>query len=100
MGVGAMELFGNKLIGGAVEGQYGLKDDDDLIKSQLAVAYKDNDPKFKEYYTKLIELCEACNDDVWGKVSEILPEFLGEDIEITDEWAKKNGDTLTVTIGK
>ena len=22
------------------------------------------------------------------------------DIEITDEWAKKNGDTLTVTIGK
>lgn len=39
-------------------------------------------------------------DDVWGKVSEILPEFLGEDIEITDEWAKKNGDTLTVTIGK
>ena len=39
-------------------------------------------------------------DDVWGKVSEILPEFLGEDIEITDDWAKKNGDTLTVTIGK
>ena len=39
-------------------------------------------------------------DDVWGKVSEILPEFLGDDIEITDEWAKKNGDTLTFTIGK
>jgi len=39
-------------------------------------------------------------DDVWGKISEILPEFLGEDIEITDDWAKKNGDTLTVTIGK
>lgn len=39
-------------------------------------------------------------DDVWCKISEILPEFLGEDIEITDDWAKKNGDTLTVTIGK
>jgi hypothetical protein len=39
-------------------------------------------------------------DDVWGKVSEIIPEFLGDEIEITDEWAKKNGDTLTVTIGK
>ena len=39
-------------------------------------------------------------DDVWGKVSEIIPEFLGDDIEITDDWAKKNGDTLTVTIGK
>ena len=39
-------------------------------------------------------------DDVWGKVSEIIPELLGDDIEISDEWAKKNGDTLTVTIGK
>lgn len=39
-------------------------------------------------------------DDVWAKVSEIIPEFLGDDIEITDDWAKKNGDTLTVTIGK
>ena len=38
-------------------------------------------------------------DDVWGKVSEIIPELLGDDIEITDEWAKKNGDTLMVTIG-
>ena len=38
-------------------------------------------------------------DDVWGKVSEIIPELLGDDIEISDEWAKKNGDTLTVTIG-
>jgi len=39
-------------------------------------------------------------DDVWGKVSEIIPELLGDDIEISDDWAKKNGDTLTVTIGK
>lgn len=38
-------------------------------------------------------------DDVWGKVSEIIPELLGDDIEISDDWAKKNGDTLTVTIG-
>ena len=39
-------------------------------------------------------------DDVWGKVSEIIPELLGDDVEISDDWAKKNGDTLTVTIGK
>lgn len=39
-------------------------------------------------------------DDVWVKVTEILPELLGDDIEITDDWAKKNGNTLTVTIGK
>ena len=39
-------------------------------------------------------------DDVWGKVSEIILELLGDDVGITDDWAKKNGDTLTVTIGK
>ena len=39
-------------------------------------------------------------DDVWAKVSEIIPELLGDDIEISDDWAKKNGNTLTVTIGK
>lgn len=39
-------------------------------------------------------------DDVWCKVSEILPDLLGDDIDITDDWAAKNGDTLTVTIGK
>lgn len=65
LGVGAMELFGNKLIGGAVEGQHGLNGDD-LIKSQLAVAYKDKDTKFNDYYEKLIKLCEACNDAVWS----------------------------------
>ena len=64
LGVGAMELFGNKLIGGAVEGQHGLKGDD-LIKSQLLVAYKDKNDAFGTYYDKLIKLCEACNDTIW-----------------------------------
>ena len=73
LGVGAMELFGNKLIGGAVEGQHGLKGDD-LIRSQLAVAYKDNDPKFKDYYTKLKELDAACRDDIWKKSGQHEPD--------------------------
>ena len=41
-------------------------------------------------------------DDVWGKVSDIISELLGDDCDISDEWAAKSGDgsTLTVTIGK
>ena len=65
----------------------GLTDKTKVVKDSLSCVVKPN-----EDFGDL--------DDVWGKVSEILPEFLGEDIEITDEWAKKNGDTLTVTIGK
>lgn len=37
-------------------------------------------------------------DDLWGEVSEIITEAGVEDI--TDDVAKKNGDTLTVTPGK
>ena len=37
-------------------------------------------------------------DDLWGEVSEIITEAGVDDI--TDEAAKKNGDTLTVTPGK
>lgn len=65
----------------------GLTDQTKVVKDSLSCVIKPN----KEF---------GDLDDVWGKVSEILPEFLGEDIEITDEWAKKNGNTLTVTIGK
>lgn len=37
-------------------------------------------------------------DDLWGEVSEIITEAGVEDL--TDDMAKKNGDTLTVTPGK
>ena len=65
----------------------GLTDQTKVVKDSLSCVVKPS----KDY---------GDLDDVWGKVSEILPEFLGDDIEITDDWAKKNGDTLTVTIGK
>ena len=65
----------------------GLTDQTKVVKDSLSCVVKPN----KDF---------GDLDDVWGKVSEILPEFLGDDVEITDEWAKKNGDTLTVTIGK
>ena len=65
----------------------GLTDQTKVVKDSLSCVVKPS----KEF---------GDLDDVWGKVSEIIPELLGDDIEITDEWAKKNGDTLTVTIGK
>jgi len=64
----------------------GLTDQTKVVKDSLSCVVKPS----KDY---------GDLDDVWGKVSEIIPELLGDDVEITDEWAKKNGDTLTVTIG-
>ena len=65
----------------------GLTDQTKVVKDSLSCVVKPN----KDF---------GDLDDVWGKVSEIIPELLGDDIDISDEWAKKNGDTLTVTIGK
>ncbi len=65
----------------------GITDQTKVVKDSLSCVVKPN----KEY---------GDLDDVWCKVSEIIPELLGDEIEITDDWAKKNGDTLTVTIGK
>lgn len=64
----------------------GLTDQTKVVKDSLSCVVKPN----KDF---------GDLDDVWGKVSEIIPELLGDDIDISDEWAKKNGDTLTVTIG-
>ena len=55
LGVGAMELFGNKLIGGKVEGQKGV-DKKDLYKAQLAK--QEN----KEYIDDLKVMVEACKE--------------------------------------
>lgn len=60
IGVGAMELFGNKLIGGNVEGQKGLKGDE-LLRSQFAALAKDEPTqhaKLREYLTKLKTECD------------------------------------------
>ena len=55
LGVGAMELFGNKLIGGKVQGQKGV-DKKELYKAQLS---KEGN---KEYVTSLKVMVDACND--------------------------------------
>lgn len=67
VGVGAMELFGNKLIGGSVQGQKALSGDE-LLLSQLAVLKKDSPSQFNEYKRHLEALQRECESDVWANV--------------------------------
>ena len=70
IGVGSMELFGNKLIGGSVQGQKALEGNE-LYRSQLLVLKKDNPSSFNEIVTYLENLKKDC--DAWegdGKPTE------------------------------
>lgn len=62
VGVGAMELFGNKLIGGKVEGQVSLGDTE-FLRSELLILQKEDVAKYNEFTQKLKELAEECGDD-------------------------------------
>lgn len=62
VGVGAMELFGNKMIGGSVQGQKALEGDQ-LLRSQLAVLKKDNEADYKKFITNLKVLKTECAKD-------------------------------------
>jgi hypothetical protein len=66
VGVGAMELFGNRLIGGAVEGQRALEDED-LLRSQILVLKQNSDPQYKQLKDALTLLSAECNDPVWSE---------------------------------
>lgn len=68
IGVGAMELFGNELIGGKVEGQYNKKlSDAELLRSQLLILKKEDVAKYNEFEQKLKELAEACKGNTDNK---------------------------------
>ncbi|MBO4672053.1 MAG: hypothetical protein J5608_00150 [Alphaproteobacteria bacterium] len=60
IGVGAMELFGNKLIGGKVQGQKDLKGDQ-LLVSQLNVLKKDNPTEYKRVVDDLKVVKTECS---------------------------------------
>lgn len=63
VGVGAMELFGNKVIGGKVEGQYNENlSDAQLLRSQLLTLQKEDAAKYNEFTTKLGQLRKKCTD--------------------------------------
>ena len=78
LGVGIMELFGNKLIGGKVEGQKSLKGDD-LYRSQLLVLKEKNPSQFERYRDDLTTLKKACAAGTssfdCSKYSALIAEF-------------------------
>ncbi len=62
IGVGAMELFGNKLIGGAVEGQKAMTETE-LAKSQVLTLKEKDLAQYKQFQRSLGELIAEC--DAW-----------------------------------
>lgn len=64
IGVGAMELFGNKLIGGKVEGQKSLSGDQ-LIRSQVLELQKENVGEYNNFIAQLKILKTECNKEIW-----------------------------------
>lgn len=85
LGVGAMELFGNKAIGGKVEGQFDKSlSETELLLSQLRVEYKEsNHGGFDKYYRAVQALKAEC--DKW-------PE--GVDKKEVEEYCNKATDLL------
>lgn len=70
VGVGAMELFGNKLIGGAVQGQKNLQGVE-LLRSQLAVLRKDNEQEYKKFISYLRVLKTECGTEHVSKADDV-----------------------------
>ncbi|MDR0727175.1 MAG: hypothetical protein LBF37_03875, partial [Rickettsiales bacterium] len=75
VGVGAMELFGNKLIGGAVEGQKGQlrKDRDDYLRSQLVILKTENPTEYNKFKEQMRILNEQCESNVWKVDGAVRP---------------------------
>lgn len=61
VGVGAMELFGNKLIGGPVEGQADMEGTE-LLCSQMKVLKQEKSSKYNDIIDALKEMQKYCED--------------------------------------
>ncbi len=59
VGVGIMELFGNRWIGGSVEGQKDLTGDERLL-SHLLVLKRDKDPQYNDFIEALETMQKEC----------------------------------------
>lgn len=64
IGVGAMELFGNELIGGAVEGQADMKGTK-LLCSQMKVLRQEKSSKYNDIIAALKDMQKYCEETVW-----------------------------------
>lgn len=65
VGVGVMELFGNRAIGGAVQGQKALGDEE-LFRSQMLALKNDKDPRYAQLKSAFAQLDKDCNDTIWS----------------------------------
>lgn len=83
IGVGAMELFGNRLIGGKVEGQKNKNlTEEEVYRSQLLTLKNKDFNKYEEYCASLKVIKKACDENdntIQGfdcvKYSALLDEF-------------------------
>jgi len=67
LGVGAMELFGNDLIDGAVQGQRAENlSQNELLRSQLLVLKDENKAEYDAVMQELKELKDLCADEKWS----------------------------------
>ena len=75
IGVGAMELFGNRLIGGKVEGQKDLERNDPLglLRSQLAVLKKDSPTQYNNFMDQLRVIKRDCQNTDWANYNMDVP---------------------------
>lgn len=69
LGVGAMELFGNKAIGRKVEGQAGLSKKDQL-RSQILVLRNEGGSDYETFKEKLKILKTECADSKWSNAEK------------------------------
>lgn len=68
VGVGAMELFGNRLIGGDVMGQKQFEEGSvQQVRAQLNALKKENDEEYKKFIDGLGALKKECQKDIWKK---------------------------------
>ena len=70
IGVGAMELFGNKAIGGKVMGQKALEGEQ-LLRSQLAVLKNENASEYNRFVSQLKTLKAECSKEIWVGTTDV-----------------------------
>lgn len=73
IGVGIMELFGNRLIGGKVMGQKDLEGTE-LLRSQLLVVKNEHPSEFKEFTNNLRTLKKECENKIWDSAPDKKPD--------------------------
>ncbi len=75
VGVGAMELFGNRAIGGAVMGQKDERlSDMQVLRSQILTLQSQNDLRYDQLVGYLRNLRDACNDPSWAAAGQEVPD--------------------------